>query len=136
MRTRTLGATGLRVPVVCFGAFGIGGGVWGAQDEAEAVHAIQLALDLGMNAFDTAPVYGLGRSEELLGRALKGRRERAVIMTKVGMRWDDPRPGPTREMIGPDGRTVRVRRNARPESVRQEVELSLRRLGVEYVDLV
>ena len=136
MRTRTLGNTELQVPVVCFGAFAIGGGLWGAQDEEEAVRAIELALDLGMNAFDTAPVYGLGRSEELLGRALKGRRERALIMTKVGLRWDDPRPGPTRTMIGPDGRSVEIRRNAQPESVRLEVEASLRRLGVEHIDLV
>ena len=136
MRTRALGATDLRLPVICFGAFAIGGGPWGKPDEEEAVRAMQLALDLGMNAFDTAPAYGLGRSEELLGRALKGRRERALILTKVGLRWDDPSPGPSRTIAGPDGRPVRIRRNARPDSVRFEVDASLRRLGVERIDLV
>ncbi len=136
MRKRTLGSTQLELPIVCFGAFAIGGGQWGEQDEDEALRAIRLALDLGMNAFDTAPVYGLGRSEELLGRALRGFRDRAVILTKVGLRWDDPRPGQSRMLPGPDGRLVRIRRNARPESVRSEVHDSLRRLGVEHIDLV
>jgi aryl-alcohol dehydrogenase-like predicted oxidoreductase len=136
MRTRALGVTDLRLPVICFGAFAIGGGPWGKQDEDEAVRAMQLAIDLGMNAFDTAPVYGLGRSEELVGRALKGRRERALVLTKVGLRWDDPRPGPSRMIPGPDGRLVSIRRNARPDSVRLEVDASLRRLDVERIDLV
>ena len=136
MRRRRLGATDIEVPVLAFGAYAIGGWYWGESDDAAAVDALRAAVDRGMNAVDTAPVYGLGHSEELVGRALRGRRDEVVLMTKVGMRWDDPRGPLAAEVTPPGGRRVPVRANLRPDSVRAEVEASLGRLGVEHVDLV
>lgn len=138
MRTRALGKSGLHVPCICFGAYALGGGYWGAQDEGEAVRAVERALELGMNAFDTAPVYGFGRSEELLGRALRGRRAQALVLGKVGLRWDlaDARGRRSKAMLGPDGQPREVACDSRPASVRAEVEASLRRLGCEQLDLV
>lgn len=136
MKTRQLGRSGLEVPVVCFGAYAIGGGYWGATDDAQAEDAIRAAVDAGMFAFDTAPVYGFGHSERVLGRALTGRRDEAVVMTKVGIRWDGFEGRGEREMIGPGGEKRAVRRDSSPASVRLEVERSLERLGVERIDLV
>jgi len=144
VRRRRLGATGLEIPVVAFGAYAQGGGYWGplkdagaaARAEAEAVRAVHAALDLGMNAFDTAPVYGFGRGEEVLGRALAGRRGEALVLTKCGLRWEGLRGVDDLRMPGADGTLVKVERDSRPESVRAEVEQSLRRLGVERIDLI
>jgi aryl-alcohol dehydrogenase-like predicted oxidoreductase len=136
MKTRKLGRSDLEVPVVCFGAYAIGGGYWGATDDAQAEDAVRAALDAGMFAFDTAPVYGFGHSERVLGRALAGRRSEAVVMTKVGIRWDGSGGRGEREMVGPGGEKRSVRRDSSPASVRLEVERSLERLGVERVDLV
>lgn len=136
MQHRTLGRSDLRVPVVCFGAWAIGGTSFGATDDDEAVRAIQAAIDLGMNAIDTAPLYGFGHSERVVGRALADRRERAIVMTKVGGRWDDERGVFRFEDVDASGRRLRVHSNSRPDSVRCEVEQSLARLGVETIDLV
>jgi methylglyoxal reductase len=142
LKVRPLGLSSLHVPTVCFGAYALGGGYWGAQDEAEGVRALELAIEEGMHAIDTAPVYGFGLSERLVGRALRGRRERAVVMTKVGLRWDgsvapgDPRLAGVKPQLGPDGRKLPVRRDSRPESIRAEVDASLDRLGVERIELV
>src|SRR6187549_109845 len=89
MQQRELGASGLHVPAIVFGAWAIGGWNWGGSDDDAAVRAIQRALDLGVNAIDTAPVYGFGHSERVVGRAIAGRRADVVLMTKVGLRWDD-----------------------------------------------
>jgi aryl-alcohol dehydrogenase-like predicted oxidoreductase len=99
------------------------------------VDAIRAALDAGMNAIDTAASYGPGRSEELVGRALRGRRAGVVVATKCGLRWDDPVGATRLETIGLDGRTQRLYHDLRPASVREECEGSLRRLGVETIDL-
>jgi len=138
MRTRALGRSGLDVPCICFGAYALGGGYWGAQDEPAGLRAVERALELGMNAFDTAPVYGFGRSEELLGRALRGKRAQALVLGKVGLRWDlpDTRGRRTKSMLGPDGQPREVACDSRPASVRAEVEASLKRLGCDWIDLV
>jgi aryl-alcohol dehydrogenase-like predicted oxidoreductase len=106
---------------VGLGTWAIGGWMWGGTDSWEAVRTIQSAVDQGINLIDTAPVYGFGRSEELVGRALtpRGLRSRAVIATKVGLEWHNGK----------------VYRNSSPERIRQEVEDSLRRLGTDYIDL-
>src|SRR5215510_7672941 len=84
---------GIPLPVsrVGLGTWAIGGWMWGGSDEAESIKTIQHALDLGLNLIDTAPVYGFGRSEEIIGKALadQGRREKAVLATKVGLEWVD-----------------------------------------------
>jgi aryl-alcohol dehydrogenase-like predicted oxidoreductase len=136
LERRRLGRSPLEVPALCFGAYTIGGGYWGAVDEVQAQRALELALASGMDAIDTAPVYGLGRSEVLVGRALRAAGGRATLMTKVGLRWDADAHGIGRPMRGPDGELVDVRRDSRPETLRRELERSLERLGVEQVDLV
>ncbi|TAJ23453.1 MAG: aldo/keto reductase [Planctomycetota bacterium] len=142
MQTRALGRTDLAIPAVSFGAYALGGGYWGAQDEAQGVRAIEVALELGMCAIDTAPVYGLGASERLVGRALAGRRARAIVMTKVGLRWDgpnepgDPRVAQAKPQVAADGSKVPIVRDSRPAIVRACVDASLSRLGLERIDLV
>jgi aryl-alcohol dehydrogenase-like predicted oxidoreductase len=106
---------------VGLGTWAIGGWMWGGTDEAESIRTIQTALDLGITLIDTAPVYGFGRSEEIVGKALAqgGLRRRAVIATKVGLDWKDNKPF----------------RNGRPERIVKEVEDSLRRLRTDAIDV-
>ncbi|MEM7305497.1 MAG: aldo/keto reductase [Planctomycetota bacterium] len=136
MKHRALGRSDLSLPAVTFGAYALGGGYWGSVDDDEAERAVHAALDAGMNAFDTAPVYGFGHSEEVLGRALASRRDEALILTKVGLRWDDLSGADDFRMPDVDGTPRRVERNCRPESIRVEVERSLTRLGTGTIDLV
>ena len=124
MQTRTLGRTGLEISVVGFGAWAIGGGGWdwgwGPQDDADSIAAIRRALELGVNWIDTAPVYGFGRSEEVVGRVLKGMGERPFVFTKCGLE-------------GVDGTGVNELKGT---TITRQCEDSLRRLGVEAVDLL
>ena len=127
--TRPLGSSGLDITTVGFGAWAIGGGGWaygwGPQDDADSLAAMRRALELEINWIDTAAVYGLGHSEEVVGRLLRElpARERPLVFTKCGLVWDDRNP------------MVEARRVLRPESIRRECEASLRRLGVERIDL-
>ncbi|MAE29833.1 MAG: aldo/keto reductase [Planctomycetota bacterium] len=139
MRTRKLGRTELEIPVICFGAWAIGGWWWGAADDEQSLAALGAALESGTNAIDTAPVYGFGHSEELVGRFLaaeRGRRERVIVMTKAGLRWDTDEGQPFFETKDGAGRSRRIFRNSRPASLRAEVEASLGRLGIERIDLL
>lgn len=125
MQTRTLGNSDLRITPVGLGAWAMGGGGWefgwGPQDDDASVAAIHRALELGVNWIDTAAVYGLGHSEEIVARALAAwSGPRPYVFTKCGLRWDD---------------RGRVSRNLEPDSIRRECEDSLRRLGVEVIDL-
>jgi aryl-alcohol dehydrogenase-like predicted oxidoreductase len=118
---RALGKTGLHVSALGLGCMGMSE-FYGTTDEAESIATIHRALDVGMNFLDTADVYGRGRNEELVGRALRGRRDEAVLATKFGnVRAAD------------DGRFVGV--SGRPEYVLQCCDASLRRLGVSHIDL-
>lgn len=142
MRRRPLGASGLEVPVVSLGAWAVGGWYWGGADDETSIAAVRAAVEAGMCAVDTAPIYGFGRSERVLGRALAGRDD-VLWMTKCGLVWDDPDGGG--EFFFEDelldergratGRRVRVHRNSRPDSIRRECERSLARLGIERIDL-
>jgi len=129
LRKNPLGKSGLEITRVGFGAWAIGGGGWtygwGAQDDADSIAAIRHAVSRGINWIDTAAVYGLGHSEEVVGRALREipAAERPYVFTKGGMITDPARP------------FDEPQRNLRPESIRKEVEASLRRLGVERIDL-
>lgn len=123
MKTRTLGKNGPALTVIGFGAWAIGGSWefgWGTVDDKESIKTIHSALDLGINWIDTAAVYGLGHSEEVVAQALRGIRKEVFIATKCGMVWDEK--GTTK-------------RNLKPASIRKEIEESLRRLGTDYVDL-
>ncbi|MEM7307193.1 MAG: aldo/keto reductase [Planctomycetota bacterium] len=139
MRTRNLGESGLQIPVVTFGAWAIGGFGWGGRSEETdraAVEAMSRALDRGMGAIDTAPIYGFGHSEGLVARAIAGRRDEVLVFTKAGLRWDDDRG--KEAFAGKDdrGNDRRVFFNSRPDSVRHEVEASLQRLDIDVIDLL
>ena len=126
-----IGATGIKASPITFGAMGIGGGFrYPDADDQASIKAVQHALDQGINFFDTAPVYGFGHSEEVLGRALKGRRDKAVISTKCGLWWDDDE-GSYRFTW--DGHAVK--RNLSARTIRQELERSLRLLQTDYIDI-
>ncbi len=122
MEHRSLGATGIQVSEIGFGAWAIGGDAWGAVEDAESLAALRQALDSGITFLDTADVYGAGRSEELVGRAIEGRRGDIVLSTKGGL-WGHHRD-PEREPV-----------YDRPEKVTAALEASLRRLGTDYVDV-
>ncbi len=125
MQTRKLGFTDMEFTTCGFGAWAVGGPWdwgWGVQDDDESIAAIQKGLDLGINWIDTAAAYGLGHSEEVVGKAIKGRRDQIYIATKCGLVWDGRTDG-----------TVDNRLKA--WSIRKEAEDSLRRLGVDVIDL-
>jgi methylglyoxal reductase len=139
MQYRKLGHSGIDIPVVGFGAWAIGGWMWGGADQQEAIAAIHAAVDQGMNLLDTAPMYGYGRSEEIVGQAIRGRRDRVVLATKCGLVWDREEgefhfQADEKGMSSGPG-SKKVYKNLRPESIRAELEGSLRRLGTDHVDL-
>ncbi|MEV5778867.1 aldo/keto reductase [Streptomyces antimycoticus] len=129
MRNNTLGAYGPQVGVIGLGAMGMSFAYDMAtpRNDAASVSVIHQALDLGMTLIDTADVYGPYTNEELVGRALSDRRDRAVIATKVGVECIDPTGGP--------GGAPLVRPNGRPEHVSTSIDASLRRLGTDHVEL-
>ncbi|MEL6431792.1 MAG: aldo/keto reductase [Planctomycetota bacterium] len=136
---RPLGRSGLSVPPLAFGAYAIGGTYWGPSDDDAAVDAIVRAFEGGITAVDTAPVYGFGHSERLVARArrrLGSDGGRLLVMTKVGLRWDDDRGKFGFETRGPDGRNRRVYRNGRPDSIANEIDACLDRLECDALDLV
>jgi len=135
VKYRQLGDSDLNVPVVSFGAWAIGGWRWGGTDDKAAVRAIQRAIDLGMTCIDTAAVYGQGHSETVVGKAVAGRRDKVVIATKCGLRWDCDDGEFAMDSVDNDGKAFRLYRNLRPESIRYEVDQSLRRLGIDRIDL-
>jgi aryl-alcohol dehydrogenase-like predicted oxidoreductase len=124
LNTAKLGGTGLEITRVGFGAWAIGGGGWefgwGPQTDDESVAAIHHALDLGVNWIDTAAAYGFGRSEEVVGHALRGMTDRPYVFTKASL------------LEGPDRRVVH---NLKRDSILREAEASLHRLGVDAIDL-
>ena len=124
MTLRTLGQTDLRITPIGIGAWAIGGGNWefgwGPQDDKESVAAIRAGLDLGMNWIDTAAAYGLGHSETVVGRAVKSFGARPYIFTKCSLVWD---------------KSGKISHNLQAASIRREAEASLKRLGVDTVDL-
>jgi methylglyoxal reductase len=130
MRYRVLGQSGIEASVVAFGAWAVGGWWWGGADDSESVAAIRRALDLGINLVDTAPAYGLGHSEEVVGKAIKGRRDEVVLATKCGLVWHVDKGTHFFDQAGKS-----VRRYLGAESIRYEVEQSLRRLQTDYIDL-
>jgi aryl-alcohol dehydrogenase-like predicted oxidoreductase len=119
MRTRKLGRQGLEVSALGLGCMGMSQS-YGAADERESIATIHRALELGLDFFDTAEAYGPYVNEELVGRALRGRRDRAIVATKFGFGLEGERLG------GLD---------SRPEHIREVAEASLRRLGTDYIDL-
>ena len=135
MTNRKLGQTGIEVSSISFGAWAIGGWYWGGSDDKVAISAIRTAIDHGISAFDTAPVYGFGRSETVLGQAIKGRRDKVVIMTKCGLRWDSEE-GAHFFDVPPEEGNKKIFRNLRKHSIVKEVEDSLKRMKIDEIDLL
>ena len=136
MKTVRLGNSDLDVTRVILGTWALGGWMWGGTDPNEPVEAIKASLDRGVTTIDTAPIYGFGLSEELVGKAVQGRRDEVVVATKFGMRWDrDDGEFFFKTDNGPDGRPTEIYRNAKKDSIMEECEHSLRRLGVDVIDL-
>ncbi|MDE5489533.1 aldo/keto reductase [Elizabethkingia meningoseptica] len=139
MEFRKLGNTDLEVSVITFGAWAAGGWMWGSTDRKDAVDAIVASYHEGVTSIDTAPIYGQGTSEEIVGEAIKGlSRDKVQILTKFGMRWDLESPKGDFAMHSKDnsGKDIDVYKYAGKESVIREVEDSLRRLGTDYIDLM
>lgn len=131
MEKRQIGKSNIEAAKICLGTWPVGGGPWwGATEDEESIRAIKASIDEGINFIDTAPAYGFGRSEEVVGKAVKGMRDRIIIATKCGLWWKGEEGKVFFEM---DGHTVR--RSLRPETIRVEVEDSLRRLQTDYIDL-
>lgn len=131
MKYMEIGKSGIKASVVTLGAMGIGGGTWWRNsDDKESVRTIHRAAELGINTIDTAPVYGFGHSEEVIGKAIKDRREQYIISTKCGLWWDDEEGSFRFEKDG-----HRVTRNLTAHAIRTEIERSLKRLGTDYIDI-
>jgi aryl-alcohol dehydrogenase-like predicted oxidoreductase len=120
MEYKRLGSTDLKISRVGFGCWAIGGHGWGMVDDNNSIAAIRKALDLGVNFFDTADVYGFGHSETVLGKALGADRKKVVIATKFGLKWDQ---------------SGKIRRDTSAKRVKEAVNGSLKRLGVECIAL-
>ena len=121
MEYTIISGTDMKVSRIAQGTWAIGGWMWGGTDESESIRTIHAALDKGINLIDTAPVYGFGVSEEIVGKAIeqKGQREKVFIATKVGLEWNNGS----------------VSRNSSPGRIRKEVQDSLRRLRTDYIDI-
>lgn len=130
MKSVELGRSGVQCEAIGLGTWAMGGWMWGGTDEAAAVDAIRASLDAGIRLIDTAPAYGLGHAERLVGQALRGRREQAVIATKCGLVWHTQQG---RHFFDENG--VAVHRHLGRESIRHEVVQSLQRLQTDYIDL-
>ncbi len=135
MQLRPLGSSNVHVTPVALGAWAIGGWLWGGTDDAKAVAGIQRAIDLGMTTLDTAAMYGMGHSERIVGEAVRGRRDKVQVLTKFGLRWDLAKGTEYFDTTDADGRPLKVYKYGGAESVREECDRSLRRLGVDVLDL-
>ncbi|HVW63304.1 MAG TPA: aldo/keto reductase [Puia sp.] len=136
MEYRELGESGLSASVITFGAWAIGGWMWGGAERKDAVEAIRASYDQGVTSIDTAPIYGQGLSEEIVGEALEGiSRDKVQIMTKYGMRWDVRLGEFAFRSQDNDGRALEIYKYAGKDSIVKECEDSLRRLRTDYIDL-
>ena len=126
---RQIGQSAIRASAIGLGTWAIGGWMWGGTEESESIAAIRESIDAGVTLIDTAPAYGQGLAEELVGKAIKGRRDEVVIATKCGLVWHTDKG---RHFFDYDGRPVH--RYLGRDSIVYEVEQSLRRLGTDHID--
>jgi len=138
MKKRPLGSSGIPASAVAFGAWALGGWRWGGSDDRTSIAALQAGLDAGINFIDTAPAYGFGHGEEVVGKAIQGRRDKVVLATKCGLAWNTTK-GTLFFVSDEKGRNdagqYRIHKTLDPVQVRSDLEGSLKRLGTEYVDL-
>ncbi len=130
MKYKKLGTTDIETSVIGLGTWAMGGWMWGGGNDSDSIAAIHAALDSGVNLIDTAPAYGLGRSEELVGQAIKGRRDKVVLATKCGLVWHTDKGN---HFFDEEGKPVH--RYLGEDSIRHELEQSLKRLSTDYIDL-
>lgn len=130
-----LGNSDIRISKLTFGAWAIGGWMWGGADEKDALQAIETSIDLGMTTIDTAPVYGFGKSESLVGKAIKSKRDQVQILTKYGLSWSSKNGKYYFSTTDDNGKKIDIHKYAAPDSVITECEESLKRLNTDYVDL-
>jgi aryl-alcohol dehydrogenase-like predicted oxidoreductase len=135
MKQKQLPGTDILLSPITYGAFAIGGWFWGGSDEGEAVKAIEAAINNGVTTIDTAPVYGMGHSENIVGNTVKGKRDKVQLLTKFGMRWDIQSGDFTFDTQDNGGNPVKVYKFNGKKSVIQECERSLKRLQTDYIDL-
>lgn len=135
METRKLGKSDIELSVLAFGAWAIGGWLWGGSDSKAAVKAIETAVGHGMTTIDTASVYGFGLSEELVGKAIKGKRDKVQILTKFGMSWDGNHGEFFFATKDNSGKEIKIYRHSSKEKVLRDCDDSLRRLKTDYIDL-
>ena len=136
MEYRKIGKSDLELSTVTFGSWAAGGWMWGGTERSDAVKAIQVAFDLGVTSIDTAPIYGQGTSEEIVGEAIKNlSRDKVQILTKYGLRWDSKQGEFYFHSKNNQGGAIDIYKYAGKESVIKECENSLRRLGTDYIDL-
>ena len=136
MEYRNLGDSDLKLSVITFGAWAAGGWMWGGADRNNAVAAFRASYDAGVTSIDTAPAYGQGASEEIVGEAIKGLpREKLQILTKYGLRWNSTKGSFHFKSKDNDGHEIDIYKYAGKESIISECEDSLRRMGTDYIDL-
>ena len=136
MEYRKIGNSDLELSVITFGAWAAGGWMWGSTDRNDAIEAIKASYDLGVTSIDTAPIYGQGDSEEIVGDAIKGiSRNKLQIVTKFGMRWDLAKGDFGFKSKDNSGKDIDIYKYAGKESIIYECEQSLKRLGTDYIDL-
>ncbi|MNK08445.1 General stress protein 69 [compost metagenome] len=139
MEYRKLGESGLELSAITYGAFAIGGTLWGSNEKQDSINAIHASLDNGVTSLDTAPFYGLGRSEELIGEAIKGRsRDKIQLLNKFGLVWDGSNKGKGEFFFDAEdnGTTYPIYKFNSKSNIIKEVEASLTRLGTDYIDLL
>ncbi|WP_106917185.1 aldo/keto reductase [Chryseobacterium aurantiacum] len=139
MEYRKLGSTDLELSVITHGAFAIGGNMWGGNEKQDSINSIHASLDHGVTSIDTAPFYGFGLSEEMIGEAIKGKdRSKIQLLTKFGLVWDGSNKGKGEFFFDAEdeGKTIPVYKFASKENIIKEVEESLKRLGTDYIDLL
>ncbi len=127
--TRQIGRSGIEASAVGLGTWAIGGWMWGGTDEGQSIDAIQASIDEGISLIDTAPAYGQGLSEQIVGKAIKGRRDQVVLATKLGLVWHTTKGN---HFFDYDGKPVH--RYLGADSIVYEVEQSLKRLGTDHID--
>ncbi len=131
MQYREIGSSGIQASAVALGTWAIGGWKWGGTEKEDSIKAVHAALDNGINLVDTAPVYGFGTSEEFVGEVIKDRRDQVVLATKCGLRWDMGKGDFFFKSEGKD-----IYKYLGPESIKKEVEDSLKRLQTDHIDLL
>jgi len=136
MEYRKLGQSDINLSAISFGAWAIGGWQWGGADRQEAIEAIKVSFDAGVTSIDTAPAYGQGLSEEIVGEAIKDiPRDQVQIMTKFGLRWDTTKGEFFFSSKNNNGSPIQMHKYAGQKDIIKECEDSLRRLGTDYIDL-